>query len=132
MRYDIVLRIPHDDAGRTPRGWEVAVMAASRGGKELARRKAALERAASRMAEEWREAEEAEAQRRRADAEFDELVADFELAREDEAAVVVAEVEQGVRQVKERGQARIDGARRVVAAMYGMTFSSLTSEVIAV
>ncbi|MGW1799986.1 hypothetical protein ACWCQN_29515 [Streptomyces sp. NPDC001984] len=107
-------------------------MAASRGGKELARRKAALERAASRMAEEWREAEEAEAQRRRADAEFDELVADFELAREDEAAVVVAEVEQGVRQVKERGQARIDGARRVVAAMYGMTFSSLTSEVIAV
>lgn len=86
----------------------------------LARRRAALERAAVRMAEERRAAEEAEAERRRKEAAFDELVADFELAREDEKAVV-AEVEAEVRRVRELGQVRIDAARvaaaRVVLAM---------------
>ncbi|MCQ1582114.1 hypothetical protein [Streptomyces parvus] len=86
----------------------------------LARRKAALERAAERMAEQRRAAEEAEAQRRRKEAEYDELVADFELAVEDEAAAA-AEVEKEVARVRERGQVRIDAARvaaaRVVLAM---------------
>ncbi|MFJ9580889.1 hypothetical protein ACIRQF_31430 [Streptomyces sp. NPDC101191] len=86
----------------------------------LARRKAALERAALRMAEQRRAAEEAEAERQRKEAAFDELVADFELAVEDEKAVA-AEVEEEVRRVRERGQVRIDEARvaaaRVVLAM---------------
>ncbi|MFF7858740.1 hypothetical protein [Streptomyces sp. NPDC007904] len=86
----------------------------------LARRKAALERAASRMAEQRREAQEAEAQRLRREAAFDELVADFELAVEDEAAAV-AEVEEEVARVRERGRVRIDAAKvaaaRVVWAM---------------
>jgi hypothetical protein len=86
----------------------------------LARRKAALERAAGRMAERRREAEEAEAQRLRQEAAFDELVADFELALEDETAAV-AEVEEEIARVRERGQVRIDAAKvaaaRVVLAM---------------
>lgn len=80
----------------------------------LARRKAALERAAGRVAEQRRVAEEAEAQRRRQEAAFDELAADFELAVEDEASVA-AEVEEEVRRVRERGQVRIDEARLVAA-----------------
>ncbi|MFI6278047.1 hypothetical protein [Streptomyces sp. NPDC050988] len=86
----------------------------------LARRKAALGRAAERVAEQRRVAEEAEAERLRQEAAFDELVADFELAVEDEKAVA-AEVEEEVRRVRERGQVRIDEARvaaaRVVLAM---------------
>ncbi|MEU3872617.1 MULTISPECIES: hypothetical protein [Streptomyces] len=86
----------------------------------LARRKAALARAAERMAERRREAEEAEAQRLRQEAAFDELVADFELAVQDEVAAV-AEVEEEIARVRERGQVRIDAARaaaaRVVLAM---------------
>ncbi|MEW2161119.1 hypothetical protein AB0950_38815 [Streptomyces sp. NPDC007189] len=80
----------------------------------LARRKAALERAASRMAEQRRAAAEAEAVRLRREAEFDELVADFELAVEDEQTVAAA-VEEEVRQVRERGRVRIDEARAVAA-----------------
>ncbi|MER5615936.1 hypothetical protein [Streptomyces sp. NPDC002215] len=86
----------------------------------LARRRAALERAAERMAEQRRAAEEAEAERLRKEAALDELVADFELAVEDER-LVAAEVEEEVRRVRERGQVRIDEARvaaaRVVLAM---------------
>lgn len=86
----------------------------------LVRRKAALERAAERMAERRRAAAEAEAQRLRKEAVFDELVADFELAVEDETAVA-AEVEEEIARVRERGQVRIDAARvaaaRVVLAM---------------
>lgn len=86
----------------------------------LARRKAALERAALRVAEERRAAAEAEAGRLRREAAFDELAADFELAVEDEQ-VVAAEVEEELRRVRERGQVRIDAARveaaRVVLAM---------------
>ncbi|MFE5219326.1 MULTISPECIES: hypothetical protein [unclassified Streptomyces] len=86
----------------------------------LARRKAALERAASRMAGERRAAAQAEAERLRREAAFDELAADFELAVQDEQTVA-AEVEEEVRRVRERGQARIDEARvaaaRVVLAM---------------
>ncbi|MFF7953643.1 hypothetical protein [Streptomyces griseorubiginosus] len=86
----------------------------------LARRKAALERAAERMAEQRRAAAQAEAERLRQEAAFDELVADFEMAVEDEKAVA-AEVEEEVRRVRERGQVRIDEARvaaaRVVLAM---------------
>ncbi|MEU7031588.1 hypothetical protein AB0A60_33435 [Streptomyces sp. NPDC046275] len=86
----------------------------------LARRKAALERAAERMAEQRREAEEAEEQRLRKEAQFDELVADFELAVEDEAAAA-AKVEEEVRRVRERGRVQIDAAKaaaaRVVLAM---------------
>lgn len=86
----------------------------------LTRRKAALERAAERMAERRRAAEEAEAQRLRQEAAFDELVADFELAVEDETAAA-AEVEEEVARVRERGQVRIDAAKvaaaRVVLAM---------------
>ncbi|MFF3959673.1 hypothetical protein ACFYY1_41865 [Streptomyces sp. NPDC001890] len=86
----------------------------------LARRRAALERAAERMAEQRRVAEEAEAERLRKEAAFDELAADFELAVEDER-LVAAEVEEEVRRVRERGQVRIDEARvvaaRVVVAM---------------
>ncbi|MFJ3658760.1 hypothetical protein ACIPPR_36335 [Streptomyces nigra] len=80
----------------------------------LARRKAAMARAAERMAERRREAQEAEAQRLRREAAFDELVADFELAVEDEAAAVAA-VEEEIARVRERGQARI-GAAKVAAA----------------
>ncbi|MFB6984595.1 hypothetical protein ACNPQN_32630 [Streptomyces sp. NPDC056297] len=87
---------------------------------ELARRRAALERAAERMAEQRRAAEEAEAERLRKEAAFDELAADFELAVEDER-LVAAEVEEELRRVRERGQVRIDEARvaaaRVVLAM---------------
>jgi len=72
------------------------------------------------MAEQRRAAAEAEAERLRQEAAFDELVADFELAVEDEKAVT-AEVEEEVRRVRERGQVRIDEARvaaaRVVLAM---------------
>lgn len=86
----------------------------------LARRKAALERAAERMAEQRREAAEAEAKRLRQEEAFDELVADFELAVEEEKTVA-AEVEEEVRRVRERGQVRIDEARvaaaRVVLAL---------------
>lgn len=86
----------------------------------LARRKAALERAAERVAEQRRAAAEAEAERLRQEAVFDELVADFELSVEDEKAVA-AGVEEEVRRVRERGQVRIDEARvaaaRVVLAM---------------
>ncbi|MFD8666603.1 hypothetical protein ACFV1U_14520 [Streptomyces microflavus] len=91
-----------------------------RTGGMLARRKAALERAALRVAEERRAAAEAEAGRLRREAAFDELAADFELAVEDEQAVA-AEVEEELRRVRERGQVRIDAARveaaRVVLAM---------------
>ncbi|MGW1155973.1 hypothetical protein ACWD45_32415 [Streptomyces rubiginosohelvolus] len=107
-------------------GWEVAAVAASRSrgkgktGGMLARRKAALERAALRMAEQRRAAEEAEAERLAREAAFDELVADFELAVEDERAVA-AEVEEELRRVRERGRVRVDAARveaaRVVLAM---------------
>ncbi|WP_405416424.1 hypothetical protein [Streptomyces rubiginosohelvolus] len=107
-------------------GWEVAAVAASRSrgkgktGGMLARRKAALERAALRMAEQRRAAEEAETERLAREAAFDELVADFELAVEDERAVA-AEVEEELRRVRERGQVRVDAARveaaRVVLAM---------------
>ena len=86
----------------------------------LARRRAALERAAERVAEERRAAAQAEAERLRREAEFDELVVDFELAVEDETSVA-AEVEEEVRRVRERGQVRIEAARvaaaRVVLAM---------------
>ncbi|MFE7777734.1 hypothetical protein ACFU5O_28310 [Streptomyces sp. NPDC057445] len=96
------------------------VASRGRGGKELARRKAALARAAGRMAQERQAAQRAEAERLRREARFDELAADFELAREDEEAVA-AEVEEEVRRVRERGQVRIRAARlvgaRVVVAM---------------
>lgn len=86
----------------------------------LARRKAALGRAAERVAEQRRTAAEAEAGRLRREAAFDELAADFELAVEDEQAVAAA-VEEEVRLVRERGQVRINEARvaaaRVVLAM---------------
>ncbi|MDF3303021.1 hypothetical protein [Streptomyces tropicalis] len=86
----------------------------------LARRKAAMARAAERMAERRREAEETEARRLRQEAAFDELVADFELAVEDETAAA-AEVEEEIARVRERGQVRIDAAKaaaaRVVLAM---------------
>ncbi|WP_327411209.1 hypothetical protein OG458_42330 (plasmid) [Streptomyces sp. NBC_01281] len=88
--------------------------------EKLARRKAALERAASRMAGQRQEAAEAEARRLRQEAAYDELVADFELAVEEEQGVA-ADVEEEVRRVRERGQVRIDAARvaaaRVVLAM---------------
>ncbi|MEU7306300.1 hypothetical protein ABZ623_40250, partial [Streptomyces sp. NPDC007206] len=80
----------------------------------LARRKAALERAASRMAEQRRAAAEAEAVRLRREAAFDELAADFELAVQDEQTVAAA-VEEEVRRVRERGRLRIDEARLVAA-----------------
>ncbi|MEV6653970.1 hypothetical protein [Streptomyces sp. NPDC051219] len=84
------------------------------------RHRAALERAAARVAEERRAAAQAEEERQRREAEFDELVADFELAREDEE-VIAAEVEGELRRVRERGQARIHKAwvvaARVVVAM---------------
>ncbi|MGC5266664.1 hypothetical protein ACPXCO_37255 [Streptomyces cyaneofuscatus] len=86
----------------------------------LARRRAALERAAERMAAQRRAAEEAEAERQRQEAAFDELVADFELAVEEET-LVAAELEEELRRVRERGQVRIDAAKvaaaRVVLAM---------------
>ena len=89
-------------------------------GGRLARRKAALVRAAERVAEQRREAAEAEAERLRREAAFDELVADFELAVEDEQAVVAA-VEEEVRRVRERGRVRVVEARvvaaRIVVAM---------------
>ncbi|MFJ5951417.1 hypothetical protein [Streptomyces noursei] len=86
----------------------------------LARRKAALERAAERMAERRRAAEEVEAQRLCQEEAFDELVADFELAVEEETTAA-ADVEEEVARVRERGQVRIDAAKvaaaRVVLAM---------------
>ncbi|MGW3333100.1 hypothetical protein ACWDF9_21450 [Streptomyces rubiginosohelvolus] len=89
-------------------------------GGMLGRRKAALERAALRMAEQRRAAAEAEAERLAREAAFDELAADFELAVDDERAVA-AEVEEELRRVRERGQVRVDAARvqaaRVVLAM---------------
>lgn len=93
----------------------------ARGGKELvARRRAALERAALRVSAERAAAERAEAERVAREAAFDEMAADFELAREDEE-MVAAEVEEELRKVGERGQARIREARlvaaRVVVAM---------------
>ncbi|MFB7836197.1 hypothetical protein [Streptomyces sp. NPDC056056] len=93
----------------------------ARGGKELmARRRAALERAAERVAAEREAAARAEEERLAREAEFDELAADFELAREDEDQVA-AEVEAELRLVRERGQARIQQVRlaaaRVVVAM---------------
>ncbi|WP_327309714.1 hypothetical protein OG730_41525 (plasmid) [Streptomyces sp. NBC_01298] len=93
----------------------------ARGGKELmARRSAALERAAVRVAAEREAAARAEEERLAREAEFDELAADFELAREDEDQVA-AEVEAELRLVRERGQARIQEVRlvaaRVVVAM---------------
>ncbi|MFD7861592.1 hypothetical protein [Streptomyces sp. NPDC059783] len=80
----------------------------------LARRKAALERAAERVAGQRRAAEAAEAERLRREAQFDELVADFELAVEDEAAAA-AVVEEEVRRVRERGQVQIDAAKAAAA-----------------
>ncbi|MFI5867129.1 hypothetical protein [Streptomyces sp. NPDC051546] len=106
-------------------GREVAAVASSRtkgkgNSAMLARRKAALGRAAERMAEQRRAAQEAEAARLRQEAAFDELVADFELAVEDETAAA-AEVEEEIARVRERGQVRIDAAKvaaaRVVLAM---------------
>ncbi|MFD4243652.1 hypothetical protein ACFWP3_18950 [Streptomyces sp. NPDC058525] len=93
----------------------------ARGGKELvSRRRAALARAALRVSAEREAAERAEAERLAREAEFDELAADFELAREDEDQVA-AEVEAELRKVRERGQARIQEVRlvaaRVVVAM---------------
>ncbi|MER7196123.1 hypothetical protein, partial [Streptomyces flaveolus] len=89
-------------------------------GGKLARRKAALERAAERVAEQRQAAAEAEAERLRREAAFDELVADFELAVEDEQAVAAA-VEEEVRLVRERGRVRVAEARavagRIVLAM---------------
>lgn len=95
----------------------------ARGGKELvARRRAALERAAVRVAAEREAAARAEEERLAREAEFDELAADFELAREDEEQVA-AEVEAELRLVRERGQVRIQQVRlvaaRVVVAMGG-------------
>ncbi|MFF8430996.1 hypothetical protein ACF07Y_38860 [Streptomyces sp. NPDC016566] len=91
-----------------------------RNSEVLARRKAALERAASRMAGERRAAAQAEAERLRQEEAFDELAADFELAVQDEQTVA-AEVEEEVRRVRERGRVRIDEVRvaaaRVVLAM---------------
>ncbi|MER6847011.1 hypothetical protein AB0A81_26380 [Streptomyces flaveolus] len=83
-------------------------------GGRLARRKEALERAAERVAEQRQAAAEAEAERLRREAAFDELVADFELAVEDEQAVVAA-VEEEVRRVRERGRVRVAEARAVAA-----------------
>ncbi|GJF24614.1 hypothetical protein SHO565_51780 [Streptomyces sp. HO565] len=83
-------------------------------GGRLARRKTALERAAERVAEQRQAAAEAEAERLRREAAFDELVADFELAVEDEQAVVAA-VEEEVRRVRERGRVRVAEARAVAA-----------------
>ncbi|MEU6106498.1 hypothetical protein [Streptomyces flaveolus] len=80
-------------------------------GGRLARRKAALER----VAEQRRAAAEAEAERLRREAAFDELVADFELAVEDEQAVVAAVEEEEVRRVRERGRVRVAEARAVAA-----------------
>ncbi|MFE4304824.1 hypothetical protein ACFRR6_01910 [Streptomyces sp. NPDC056891] len=93
----------------------------ARGGKELmARRRAALERAAVRVSAEREAAARAEEERVAREAEFDELAADFELAREDEDQVA-AEVEAELRLVRERGQARMQEVRlvaaRVVVAM---------------
>ncbi|MEV6676235.1 hypothetical protein AB0N09_05110 [Streptomyces erythrochromogenes] len=98
-----------------------ATRSKARGGKELvARRRAALERAALRVSAEREAAERAEAERLAREAEFDEMAADFELAREDEEQVA-AEVEAELRKVRERGQARILEVRlvaaRVVVAM---------------
>ncbi|MEU9420160.1 hypothetical protein [Streptomyces sp. NPDC048272] len=98
-----------------------ATRSKARGGKELvARRRAALERAALRVSAEREAAERAEAERLALEAEFDELAADFELAREDEEQVA-AEVEAELRRVRERGQVRIQEVRvvaaRVVVAM---------------
>ncbi|MFH8507879.1 hypothetical protein [Streptomyces flaveolus] len=87
---------------------------AGKSGGRLARRKAALERAAERVAEQRQAAAEAEAERLRREAAFDELVADFELAVEDERAVVAA-VEEEVRLVRERGRVRVAEARAVAA-----------------
>ncbi|MFE8940989.1 hypothetical protein ACFYNX_26330 [Streptomyces sp. NPDC007872] len=87
----------------------------ARGGKALvARRKAALEQAALRVAAEREAAARAEEERLAREAEFDELAADFELAREDEEEVAAA-VEAEVRLVRERGQARIHQVRMVAA-----------------
>ncbi|OKJ81105.1 hypothetical protein AMK32_23275 [Streptomyces sp. CB01883] len=98
----------------------VASRSRGKNSEVLARRRAALERAAARMAEERRAAAQAGAERLRREAAFDELAADFELAVQDEQTVA-AEVEEEVRRVRERGQARIDEARvaaaRVVWAM---------------
>ncbi|MGW8995020.1 hypothetical protein ACWGRF_34505 [Streptomyces zhihengii] len=93
----------------------------ARGGRELvARRRAALARAALRVSAEREAAERLEAERLAREVEFDELAADFELAREDEDQVA-AEVEAELRRVRERGQARIREVRlvaaRVVVAM---------------
>ncbi|MFF2205184.1 hypothetical protein [Streptomyces sp. NPDC058145] len=96
--------------------------ARSRGksGGVLARRKAVLQRAAARVAEQRRVAAEAEAERLRREAVLDELAADFELALEDEQAVATG-VEEEVRRVRVRGRVRIEAARsqaaRVVWAM---------------
>ncbi|MGW2937666.1 hypothetical protein ACWDA7_38980 [Streptomyces sp. NPDC001156] len=94
-------------------------MGQSKRGTLLERRRKALEVAASRVADQRREAKAAEAERLRREAEFDDLAADFELARQDEDAVA-AEVEAEVRRVRERGaerirQARLVGARVVLA-----------------
>ncbi|MFC9269620.1 hypothetical protein ACFTXJ_17830 [Streptomyces zhihengii] len=93
----------------------------ARGGRELvARRRAALARAALRVSAEREAAERLEAERLAREVMFDELAADFELAREDEEQVA-AEVEAELRRVRERGQARIREVRlvaaRVVVAM---------------
>ncbi|MEU1596665.1 hypothetical protein ABZ468_28395 [Streptomyces sp. NPDC005708] len=97
-------------------------MGQSKRGTQLERRRKALELAASRVADQRREAEAAEAERLRREAELDDLAADFELARQDEDAVA-AEVEAEVHRVRERGQERIRQARlvgaRVVVAMGG-------------
>ncbi|MGI5133825.1 hypothetical protein [Streptomyces sp. CA-106110] len=91
-----------------------------RGRSELARRRQALELAASRVTKERQAAQAAETERLRRETEYDELAADFELARQDEDAVA-AEVEAEVRRVRELGQERIRQARlvgaRVVVAM---------------
>ncbi|MFC5905225.1 hypothetical protein ACFP53_39425, partial [Streptomyces zhihengii] len=87
----------------------------ARGGRELvARRRAALARAALRVSAEREAAERLEAERLAREVEFDELAADFELAREDEDQVA-AEVEAELRRVRERGQARIREVRLVAA-----------------
>ncbi|WP_326581619.1 hypothetical protein OIE69_44465 (plasmid) [Actinacidiphila glaucinigra] len=92
----------------------------SRGAKDLARRRAALERVQARLAEERRAAEEAEQARRLREASLDELAADFELAQED-AGRIAEEVEAEVRRVRARGEERMRQARlqaaQVVVAM---------------
>ncbi|MFF3256998.1 hypothetical protein ACFYWP_39860 [Actinacidiphila glaucinigra] len=92
----------------------------SRTNGDVARRRAVLERVRSRVAEERRQVEEAEAARRRRESELEELAVDFELATQD-VGRVAEEIEEQVRRVRARGEAQLRAARvraaRVVVAM---------------